>query len=164
MSTKKCVKCKTTTSAVWHRGPLCKRCYAKRWRTANKESVACSNQKWRDANRERELARHKSPKARFNNASRYADRRGKTWDIAFEIYAKLISRPCHYCNNELGSMAGYGVGLDRIDNSVGYLTGNVLPCCKICNSIRNDFLTVEETKVAVSAVIAFRKQRAAGLS
>lgn len=52
-----------------------------------------------------------------------------------------------------------GVGLDRIDNdSRRYDVTTVLPCCGSCNMTRGDRLTVEEMKVAMDAVLAYRKR------
>ena len=44
-----------------------------------------------------------------------------------------------------------------MNNEKGYEEGNVLPCCKDCNSVRQDVLTVEEMKVAMKAVLKYRK-------
>jgi hypothetical protein len=51
-----------------------------------------------------------------------------------------------------------GAHLDRIDNNKGYLFNNVLPCGSLCNSIRMNNLTVEETKDCINAILAGRKQ------
>ncbi len=50
--------------------------------------------------------------------------------ITFEQYKELTSKPCHYCGNTLPE---YGYGLDRSDNSLGYVVGNIVPCCADCN-------------------------------
>jgi 5-methylcytosine-specific restriction endonuclease McrA len=39
---------------------------------------------------------------------------------------------CHYCGNKI-----IGVGLDRIDSSIGYTIENCVPCCKDCNIMKN---------------------------
>jgi hypothetical protein len=62
---------------------------------------------------------------------------------------------CHYCFSSL--LTETGIGLDRINNNLGYSLDNVLPCCGNCNKIRQDKLTVEEMKVAMSAIINYRK-------
>jgi hypothetical protein len=28
-------------------------------------------------------------------------------------------------------------GIDRIDSSIGYVEGNIVPCCKACNMAKN---------------------------
>ena len=73
----------------------------------------------------------------------------------FEQYEAIISQPCHYCYCSLYNFGGSS--LDRIDNLVGYVLTNVLPCCGICNNIRNNFLSVKEMEVAMAAVVEFRK-------
>lgn len=49
-----------------------------------------------------------------------------------------------------------GSGLDRTDNSKGYLIKNVVPCCGICNSIKGSNLTHSEMIVAMRAVMKLR--------
>jgi hypothetical protein len=69
-----------------------------------------------------------------------------------EIFAD--DPPCVYCGSLI---RGIGSGLDRINNSKGYIIDNVNPCCGTCNDIRGDNLTVEEMKVAMRAVLDYRK-------
>jgi hypothetical protein len=57
----------------------------------------------------------------------------------------------------MGAGQNYGSGLDRINNAIDYELSNVIPCCKICNSMRNNYFTIEETKIAVEAILYFRK-------
>jgi hypothetical protein len=48
-----------------------------------------------------------------------------------EDYEKLvIENSCFYCNGPLPE-AGYGI--DRQNNKLGYVHGNCVPCCEICN-------------------------------
>lgn len=116
---------------------------------------------WKNRHPEKEKARHLTAKARFTSAKNSAVTRGKSWDISFEDFEKLIILPCSYCNNEIGSGANYGSGLDRVDNSIDYTIANVIPCCKICNSTRNKYFTIEETKIAIQAILQYRKSRVA---
>lgn len=62
--------------------------------------------------------------------------------------AELIFEPCHYCGKEpeLIRKVGAGVwvrdgvaanGIDRKDSSLGYVQGNVLPCCSDCNYLKS---------------------------
>jgi 5-methylcytosine-specific restriction endonuclease McrA len=81
------------------------------------------------------------------------------WDswITFGEYQNLIHQPCTYCgdidSNVMrdrlrikvpisGTVVRYN-GIDRIDSSKGYVTGNVVPCCKRCNIAKND-MTFDE--------------------
>jgi hypothetical protein len=55
------------------------------------------------------------------------------WELklTFEEYAMLIvNRACYYCGE---SIPEAGHGLDRQDHRLGYVIGNVVPCCSNCN-------------------------------
>jgi len=62
--------------------------------------------------------------------------------------------PCIYCGSTIRAI---GSGLDRIDNSKIYTVDNVNPCCGTCNDIRGDNLSVEEMKVAMKAILTYRR-------
>lgn len=61
----------------------------------------------------------------------------------------IINRTCHYCGHKptgedrdltpltLSYTDCYN-GIDRKDNSLGYQTDNVVPCCAICNRAKNN--------------------------
>lgn len=71
-----------------------------------------------------------------------------------EEYQAIINNAnCHYCQAELPTN---GYALDRIDNNKGYEVSNVLPCCPVCNKIRSNQFSVEETRALVSGVQAVR--------
>ena len=101
--------------------------------------------------------KRKEAKYRYNNNKKKAKERGLEFTLTFEQYENLISQPCHYSGESI--LGNSGVGLDRIDNSKGYTIDNVLPCAGWCNKMRMDFLTVEETKVAVRAVLELRSKK-----
>lgn len=76
-----------------------------------------------------------------------AFRRGKEFNISVEIFESLISCNCHYCNKapaQIYRQGQYKVdtivysGVDRVDNSLGYVPGNVVPCCASCNQSKRD--------------------------
>ena len=53
--------------------------------------------------------------------------------ITREQHARLLTKPCHYCG---GKLEETGTGLDRLDHTRGYVRGNVVPCCGVCNTIK----------------------------
>ena len=64
-----------------------------------------------------------------------------------EEFKEIVKQPCHYCGTENSSRtmakptangAFVSNGIDRIDSSLGYIKGNCLPCCTICNVMKND--------------------------
>ena len=73
-------------------------------------------------------------------------------------YIQLIQFPCYYCNGFFGK-SECGVGLDRLDNSKGYVIDNVSSCCNTCNALKMDKFTVEETKAAISLIIKMRTKQ-----
>lgn len=98
-----------------------------------------------------------NPKARFSSARRQAAGRSLPFTLTLEQYMEAITPECAYCDGFFGKVI-QGTGLDRLDNSRGYEPGNIVSCCKTCNQVRMDILTSEETRAAVQAVIALRKQ------
>jgi hypothetical protein len=71
-----------------------------------------------------------------------AKSRGIDFDITFEEYVNLNSSLCFYCG---GLLPEAGYGLDRINNNIGYVSGNCRPCCIICNRAKST-LTENEFK------------------
>lgn len=99
---------------------------------------------------------HESLSARFRFAIKRAKERDLAWLLTLEEYSQLIQQPCYYCNDLLKSKVTNAVGLDRIDNSIGYELTNVVSCCRSCNVIRNDVMTSEETKQVIQLLLKIR--------
>jgi|SRR5208282_2032454 len=59
-----------------------------------------------------------------------AKQRGLLVGISFDEFKFLRSQNCYYCG---GVLCETGHSLDRKDNSVGYISSNVAPCCGVCN-------------------------------
>jgi len=114
--------------------------------------------RYQDPNRRAWISTYrKKPDRRFYVLKRSARLRDYSVDISVEEYKILIVRNCHYCKGVIGRLQDEsGGGLDRLDNNKGYTLENVVPCCQVCNYIRGDYLTVEETQVAVDAIVQFR--------
>jgi hypothetical protein len=104
------------------------------------------------------------PKHKFTESIGRARRVGKVWSIEREDYFVLISKKCEYCG---GDLPKYGTGLDRINNSIGYTSDNVVPCCWLCNKTRQDNFTSDEMKFvigpAIRQILASRKAGGASL-
>lgn len=117
------------------------------WRANHKDRVKAAN------------ATRSSPTRKFAFMKNTAKVRKLAFDLTESQCIDLTSRPCEYCG---GPLAKYGMGLDRIDNSLGYLFNNVLPCCTQCNVARGTFFTVDEMKQFIGPAI--RAAREARLS
>lgn len=77
------------------------------------------------------------------------------WTLTFDDFQLLIEQPCWYCNAPKGHTK-FGSGLDRIDPKKGYSIDNVYPCCRICNTLKSDKFTAEETKIMVQCIKILR--------
>ncbi len=75
-----------------------------------------------------------------------AKRRGYEWGLSNDEFFEITQQPCHYCGSPPSERRGskrYNGGyicngVDRKDNSLGYIPGNVLPACKDCNYMKKD--------------------------
>lgn len=75
-------------------------------------------------------------------------------DLTAEEILVFITQPCVYCGTVTDNR-----GLDRIDNSLPHIKGNVQTACTDCNLMRGDRFTVDEMMVigkTVSKVKALR--------
>jgi hypothetical protein len=69
-----------------------------------------------------------------------AKRRGYVFSLDREEFGKLVKSDCYYCGQpprtrmkvEYGGTILYN-GIDRRDNSIGYVPENCVSCCECCN-------------------------------
>jgi hypothetical protein len=63
---------------------------------------------------------------------RTAESRNLPFTISDDFAIMMFHDRCHYCHK---TKKGNGrlMGIDRVDNLLGYEYGNVTPCCKACN-------------------------------
>lgn len=97
----------------------------------------------------------------FGLGKRSAKNRGLAWGLTREQFAELRSKKCFYCGHQLPER---GTGLDRINNELGYVVGNVLPCCTTCNVSRNDKYTVSEHLMVMTKRRNEAKLKEAGIA
>lgn len=97
-------------------------------------------------------------------------------DCDFDLFLKLSQQPCHYCGREPHrtcriSSAKKGIskhqlqdgdftynGLDRIDNTKGHTSDNVVPSCWDCNHMKGK-RTVEEFLSHIERILTFTARR-----
>lgn len=76
--------------------------------------------------------------------------RGLRWELTDEAFMRITASDCHYCGippsnyfthrrkdgtEKLNGGIRYN-GIDRVDNNMGYLEENCVPCCDICNKAK----------------------------
>ena len=96
---------------------------------------------------------HRVRNEMYRNYRRSATRRGYCFELSFDEFSTLISQNCHYCNeppetlwhDDFASKASefypvsdfYYNGVDRVDNTQGYTTGNCVTACSSCNRAKS---------------------------
>ena len=98
----------------------------------------------------------------YRNYIRGCERRNIYWNLTQEQFHKLTSAPCAYCDRLPGSkVRSYTYnGIDRVDNSKGYIVTNSVTCCKECNFIKNNsLLSFEEMRCMAQALKDYRKSK-----
>ena len=87
------------------------------------------------------------------------------WALSLEQFLQITSSPCHYCGiawsknfpnrKDTGKTNGNYKhnGIDRLDNRVGYIPSNCVPCCMTCNTAKAQ-MTVSEFRAWVERVHA----------
>lgn len=81
-----------------------------------------------------------NPGKRWSEIKQNAFSRGLPFTLTREQFAEFWKKPCSYCSEPIEH-----IGLDRIENNLGYVYENVVSCCGQCNSMkgslpRADFL------------------------
>lgn len=64
-----------------------------------------------------------------------ANRRRIEFSLTLDDFCRLWQRDCTYCGKCIDT-----IGIDRIDNSLGYISGNVMPCCYDCNVMKKSII------------------------
>lgn len=80
----------------------------------------------------------------FCHYKKSANKRGYEFELSINQFKELTLRECYYCGtppsntqkSATGGIYKYN-GIDRMDNEVGYLYDNCLPCCKQCNYMKH---------------------------
>ena len=138
-TTKKCTICcieKNANEFIGQHGltKTCKQC-----RDANKKQDAN-----RDKERRLELSRirEQTLRIKYNRGIKDARQRGIDFQLTIEQYESVIKNNCYYCGevsiieNTQVEETLYKFGIDRKDNSVGYVFDNCVSCCIICNHMK----------------------------
>lgn len=73
--------------------------------------------------------------ARYESLKGSAARRGIVTELDKKQAVSLMLGSCVYCGT-VGTEES-PVGIDRIDNTAGYVLWNVVPCCAICNGMKS---------------------------
>lgn len=90
--------------------------------------------KWRKENqvylREYQKAQYQTDTTKYSTYSKESKKRGYEFKLSYEDFLKLFHGNCIYC----GKIDARGI--DRVNNLDGYIVGNCVSCCEICNRMK----------------------------
>ncbi len=70
----------------------------------------------------------------WRNIQRNAALKKTLFTLSQQEVEQMVIQPCYYC----GFYSKYKfIGIDRIDNNKGYIPGNCIPSCKMCNMMKS---------------------------
>lgn len=116
-------------SGLYGRQPACRACAAKYLAKHKAKNPTRAKERAREGTR----VFRTTPKGMLSSALGGAKKRGLVFDLTLEYITHFLwKKPCHYCGDE-------ALGIDRVDNTVGYTPGNSVPCCKTCNLMKYQY-------------------------
>jgi hypothetical protein len=95
-----------------------------------------------------------------------AKKRGVSWDLTDEQFNQLTQADCHYCGRPPASVCsgrGYNGsytynGIDRKDNTIGYVEWNVVSCCRVCNWAKGK-MSYADFALWVADLVCYQSQK-----
>jgi 5-methylcytosine-specific restriction endonuclease McrA len=70
---------------------------------------------------------------RYTQKRHNAFRRGISFDLTKEEFIKFYDKKnCFYCGEFINDI----ITFDRVDNNKGYIKGNIVICCHLCNNLK----------------------------
>lgn len=74
-------------------------------------------------------------KKNFQNYKTRATKKNIEFTIPYNVFKMITSISCYYCKHRTERTI---VGIDRIDNNSGYVSGNCVSCCWDCNRLKSN--------------------------
>ena len=117
------------------------------WITKNKERLSKIARKWnksskgiawRIKNQSKTNERHRlysfTSRGKYLKYKQNSKKRNIEFKLTFNEFIKFWKKDCTYCKSKIIT-----IGIDRIDNNLGYIKGNVQSCCSLCNGMKSNF-------------------------
>lgn len=103
-----------------------------------RKRVAATAKEWRKKNPEKMEKQYKdvklNPNRHYYNYKRSAEVRGLVFEMTQEEAKKFFESDCYYCCEKVTTKL---MGIDRVDNNKDYINDNIVPCCAMCNYMKN---------------------------
>lgn len=81
----------------------------------------------------------KTTKGRYKSYRVQSKKRNREFSLSLNDFTEIINRNCMYCGE-------ISLGIDRLDNKLGYTLNNSKPCCGECNKMKRDMSFIEFIK------------------
>jgi uncharacterized protein with PIN domain len=88
---------------------------------------------YRRDNPQQDAKRRTTPEHKFYMYKYKAAERNIEFNLTSEEFNSFWQQPCNYCNREIDT-----IGIDRVNNTVGYVMDNCVSCCSVCNKMKLD--------------------------
>jgi|ERR1035437_174331 hypothetical protein len=75
-----------------------------------------------------------TPIGRMTSVKGSAKTRNIEYLLTDEVAISILSLPCYYCGNTERQS-----GIDRTDSNLGYIEGNCVPSCPMCNYMKRTY-------------------------
>lgn len=109
--------------------------YRKRYRES--EHGKRVKREYFEKNREKTYVQNKNwqqtLKGRLFSYKRAAKARSIDWLLTDDEFGSFWQQPCSYCGAEIET-----IGIDRLNNTIGYELKNCVSCCTVCNYMKRD--------------------------
>ena len=110
----------------------------RRWRERNPEKYKKAIDAWNKKNPEWRKKYYRRVGVILKDYKRSAKKRNIKWEMVDKEFFEFWNKSCYYCGKQIET-----IGLDRVDNSAGYIKSNVVPCCTKCNRAKDTMLQKE---------------------
>lgn len=151
----KCAVCENKLDGSYKN--LCKKCYylknkskykrlGKKYRKIHKKEYEEYNQRYRQDNKIR-LSKQKqvyksTSEGKYTMYRGNAKRRGIGFNLTMEQFKGFWKKPCYYTGENINT-----IGIDRLDNSKGYMVNNCVSCCKQVNMMKGKMSKMDFIKI-----------------
>jgi hypothetical protein len=72
-----------------------------------------------------------TPRGKFTRYKQNAKKKKVSFELTLEQFKEFWQQPCSYCGIEIKT-----IGIDRVDNFIGYVVENCISCCSTCNGMK----------------------------
>ena len=130
------------STSMWAKGPLTaealekRRAYHRAWTSRYRQNPEIRR---RDSLKTRQWQKRNPLKYALNQYKTSARHKGLDYALSDELAITLITAACHYC----GALPKPINGIDRVENSIGYIASNAIAACAVCNYAKRTMTATE---------------------